>query len=250
MTAPIDGRAPADNSSQLDGLLVLQEHDVALDRLRHRRATLPERDVLARGVADLQALVALIDETRAQRDEVAREEGALDDEARTLQAKGNEVEAKMYSGEISSPRELQSMQADVEQLRRHQRTIENRELELMEAREPLDAQLAELEQRRDTLVAELDHTRQELAGIEAEIDAEAQEELTARVAIADTFDAALITVYERCRALARGVGAARLVGNTCQGCHLSIPATEVDRIKKTPPGTIAHCDNCGCILVP
>ena len=27
----------------------------------------------------------------------------------------------MYSGEISSPKELQAMQADVEQLRRHQR---------------------------------------------------------------------------------------------------------------------------------
>ena len=40
----------------------------------------------------------------------------------------------MYSGSVSSPRELQAMQADVEQLRRHQRNLENRELELMEAR--------------------------------------------------------------------------------------------------------------------
>ena len=45
----------------------------------------------------------------------------------------------MYSGSVSSPRELQAMQADVDQLRRLERNLETRELELMEAREPLDA---------------------------------------------------------------------------------------------------------------
>ena len=40
------------------------------------------------------------------------------------------------------------MQADVEQLRRHQRGVENRELELMEAREPLDATSQELDGQR------------------------------------------------------------------------------------------------------
>ena len=53
-----------------------------------------------------------------------------------------------------------------------------------------------------------------------------------------------------CRAKANGVGAARLVGNTCQGCHLTIPATEVDRIRKAADGPIVFCDNCGTILVP
>ena len=65
----------------------------------------------------------------------------------------------MYSGEISSPRELQAMQADVEQLRRHQRGVENRELELMEAREPLDATLAELDGQRAVLGGELERIR-------------------------------------------------------------------------------------------
>ena len=41
-----------------------------------------------------------------------------------------------------------------------------------------------------------------------------------------------------------------LVGNTCQGCHLSVPATEVERIRKGADGPISFCDNCGTILVP
>jgi len=64
-------------------------------------------------------------------------------------------------------------------------------------------------------------------------------------------DAPMLALYERCRSIAAsGIGAARLVGHTCQGCHLTIPATEVDALRKSPPGTVAHCDNCGAILVP
>jgi hypothetical protein len=50
---------------------------------------------------------------------------------------------------------------------------------------------------------------------------------------------------------AKGIGIARLVGNTCQGCRLTIPATEVDRIRKAgPDDPVFQCDNCGAILVP
>jgi len=234
----------------LESLLALQERDGALDRLRHRHQTLPERDALVRAEADAAALDARLDTTRAERDGVARDEQKLDDEARSLGAKAVEVEAKMYSGEISSPRELQAMQSDVEQLRRHQRNVENRELELMEAREPLDTALAELEQHRSLLDGELDRIRRTLADAEAVIIAEMREERAARDAIAAGIDDGMVKEYERCRAQAQGVGVARLVGTTCQGCHLSIPAIEAEQIKKSAGDPLAYCDNCGAILVP
>jgi predicted nucleic acid-binding Zn-ribbon protein len=234
-------------SAELDALLALQERDGALDRLRHRHQTLPEREGLARGEADAAALGARAATVRAERDEVAREEQRLDDEARSLAEKAAEVEAKMYSGEISSPRELQAMQSDVEQLRRHQRGLENRELELMETREPLDASVNELDEHRSVLAGEIDRIRRSLTEAETEITAEAKQ---ARDAIAAGIDPALVKEYERCRNLAHGVGVARLVGHTCQGCHLTIPATEVERIKKTAGNPLAFCDNCGAILVP
>jgi uncharacterized protein len=237
-------------SAELDALLTVQEHDGALDRLRHRRATLPERDALARGESDAAALAGRVAGIREQRDVIAGDEQKIEDETKRLAEKAAEVEATMYSGAVSSPRELQAMQADVEQLRRHQRNLENRELELMEAREPLDAALAELEAEGAALGATLERLRITVAEAEAVIDAEATDELAKRAAAASGIDAALVTEYERCRAQARGAGVARLVGNTCQGCHLSIPATEVERIKKAADGTLAHCDNCGCILVP
>ena len=42
--------------SSLEQLLVVQEHDSAAEDLRHRRATLPEREVLTRAEAEVAAL--------------------------------------------------------------------------------------------------------------------------------------------------------------------------------------------------
>src|SRR5919204_468361 len=122
-----------------EDLLTLQTHDTAADRLRHRRATLPERIALAEQAAARLDLEAQLAEATARRDEVAREERRLDDEIRSLEAKAKAEEARMYSGTISSPRELQAMQSDVEQLRRHARQLEDQELEVMERREGAEA---------------------------------------------------------------------------------------------------------------
>ena len=128
----------------------------------------------------------------AQRDEIAHEEKRLDDEASSLRDKAAEVEAKMYSGSVSSPRELQAMQADVDQLRRHERNLETRELELMEAREPLDANLAELDTQRSALVTDLDRARASLESAEVAIDQEMAEERKARDAIAGELEPTLV----------------------------------------------------------
>jgi len=237
-------------TNPLETLLIVQDHDVALDRLRHRRETLPEHAALAAVLADAATVAVRTQAVTADRDTLAREETRLDDEARTLEARAKDVETKMYSGEVSSPRELQAMQADVEQLQRHRRDVENRELEVMEQREPFDAELASLADRRAALAADAAALGTALASAEAEIDAEAQAERDARNALTVDLDAALLAAYEQRRANAQGVGIARLVGTTCQGCHLTIPSTEAQRIKRAPEGAIESCDNCGCILVP
>ena len=237
--------------SRLELLLALQERDLALDRLAHRRATLPERTALAQAEATAGGVRGRLAELTVPRDELAREQRKHEDEAQSLSEQAGAVERRMYSGEVSSPRELQAMQADVEQLRRHQRTVEERALETMEQLEPLQTEADELEQELARSDDAANGARAALGAAEAVVDEETAVEQRARDdAVAAVGDPGLVVDYERRRATAQGQGAARLVGNTCQSCHLSIPATEVDRIRKAPEGTVAYCDNCGAILVP
>ena len=237
-------------TTPLEQLLIVQEHDIALDQLRHRRATLGERDILVRAEAAIRALEPPITETRARRDLVNRDVRRLEDEASAAATKVGEVDKAMYSGSVTSPKELQAMQADLEQLQRHQRALEDRELEFMEQLEAIDGELRELESGVGAAETEIKGARASLAEHESSIDADIAIESAARGNSAAPLTTELLALYEQCRTRTRGIGAARLVGHTCQGCRLTIPATEVDRIRHAAPDApVSHCDNCGAILV-
>ncbi len=230
-------------------LLELQDHDTAIDRLVHRRATLPERAALESANARLAEIAGRLAEVTTARDQVAREERRLDDETRSLEDKAKAVEATMYSGTVNSPKELQAMQQDIESLRRHRSDLEDNELEVIDRREALDADVAAIVAEQSTVEAEARSAIAVIANEEAKIDDELAVERAAREAVAQTIDPATVRLYESARVKARGIGAARLLGNQCQGCRLTIPSGEVEQARHGAPGTLTQCDNCGAILI-
>jgi predicted nucleic acid-binding Zn-ribbon protein len=234
----------------LAALLRVQERDTGLDRLRYRRSAIPEREAIRDRRALEAQLVTRSEGLRRDRDTALVEERRLDDEAQSLARRAKEVDGKLYSGTISSPRELLDMQADIDQLDRHRAVIEEQELEVMERRETFDTELTALETELVAVRAELAELQATLQAAEAELDAEIAVEETARAEEVSAVGADLIAEFERIRSQNHGAGVALLVGTTCQGCRLSIPAIEADRIRHDPEAGIATCDNCGAILVP
>jgi predicted nucleic acid-binding Zn-ribbon protein len=232
-----------------DDLLTVQEHDSAADRLRHRRASLPEQARLAEAQKAIAELGALRAEVSERRDEVVRRQQRVEDELATLEDKIKELDRKLYSGTITIPRELQAMQADVQSLKRHQSDLEDQVLAAMQDADPLDVELRRLDGERASLDSEAETLRQAIDEAAATIDADLVTELEARARAAEAVPAELISQYERLRAKLGGIGAARLVGNMCGGCHLALPATEVDRIRHAAPDAVVLCDQCGRILV-
>lgn len=233
----------------LADLLEVQEHDSAIDRLRARREKLPERQQLVERAAEAAELETQLGGLREQRDEVSREEHRLDDNVTALETRINEVEAEMYSGHTSSPRELQAMQADLEQLRRQRSSLEDQELDAMERRESLEGEIAQLEEKVSGIRTDRERLTQALSDQEQEIDGEISQEAAARDDVAVKVPSDLLETYQSIRERSSAVGAARLVGGTCQGCHLALPAMEVDRIKRLAEDEVARCEQCGAILV-
>ena len=81
------------------------------------------------------------------------------------------------------------------------------------------------------------------------IDAEIDVETTARAASASSVSSELLDNYEKLRSRLGDSGVARLEHGTCMGCHMKMPATELDRIRHQPPDVIVYCEQCGRILV-
>jgi uncharacterized protein len=230
-------------------LLELQAHDSAIDRLGHRRASLPE-DVR---LAELAEALAAVDQLSAERQgsmaTVQREQSRLEDEIDMVTGKASREETRAASGKVTSPKELTAIQEEVAGLKRRQGTLEDELLERMEQRETLEAELAELASRRDGFAAEQAQVTKARDAALLEIDRELDAERAARDGIVPAVGDELHALYDQIRAKQGRVGAAALLGNTCQGCRVSISPVELAAIRKQPPEEVKRCENCRRILV-
>jgi predicted nucleic acid-binding Zn-ribbon protein len=230
-------------------LIEVQRHDTTLDQLRHRRDTLPERAALAELAERRSRLDRTAGEVQAQVDELAGRQRKLEDHIAATAKRRHEIEQRMQSGAISASRDLQAMDHEVNQLSDRQSRLEEDELVLLEEQEPLDSLLGELRSELASLSVEADRLATAVAGAEAELEESISAEEAQRKELATALPEELSRRYEVLRSRLGGVGAARLVGDRCDGCHLTLPSVEVERIRHLPPEEFATCPQCDRILV-
>jgi uncharacterized protein len=230
-------------------LLEMQGHDSAIDRLLHRRGSLPEDARLA----ELGQALAAVDQLAAEREgtlaTVRREQARYEDEIEMVTRKARDEEARAVSGRVTSPKELTAIQEEVAALKRRQDVLEDELLERMEQRETLEAELSELAGRREGIVAEQAEVTKARDAAVVEIDRELEAERAAREALAPDVGEELRALYDQLRARHGGVGVAALVGDTCQGCRVSISPVELAAVRRQPAEQIKRCENCRRILV-
>lgn len=234
----------------LEQLLSVQDQDTLATQLRTRRQGLPERAEaveVAAGIADVGRRLAALDDERHRLD---REQTRIEDEIGRLKDKAAHADATLYSGTVTNARELQSLQEEVSSLGRRVGDLEDQELEILVAREPIDEAAAAALAERDALLARADDLAARITAAEAEIDVEIDAVVASRAAAAADVPADLLAEYEELREQHGGIGVAHLEhGTTCGGCRIQLSAMERDRIKGLPADARIHCEECGRLLV-
>jgi hypothetical protein len=237
-------------TSHLQQLIALQAIDTQLDQARHRREHLDERAELT--ALDRQGTEATreLAVAEAAADEVASRQASTEAELANAEGRIAAIDKRLYSGEVTSTKDLQAMSAEADHLRSRASALEDDILGLLDEREPFDAEVKRLR----AVLAGLAVTRQEsaerLAVAESEVDRVLAHLAADRpVALADVPDDVLAT-YERLRSRLGGVAVARVVGDHCDGCHLTLSAVELDRVRHLADGEVYNCEQCSRILVP
>ncbi|SEE05783.1 hypothetical protein SAMN04489740_0570 [Arthrobacter alpinus] len=170
-----------------------------------------------------------------------------EDDVAAVVARIERDEAKLNSGTGLS-KDLMALQSEIESLTNRRGTLEDVELEAMEAFEEATAKAqAERElvaQMQSVLDEVLDEVRSKLGALKMERDAI----LAERTDLAATFAPDLMAIYDR--SLAKyGVGAARLFHGKSEGSGMHLSAGDLVDIKKASPETIVMCPDSGAILV-
>jgi len=228
-------------------VLDLQQLDLMLDRLRSRKAALESGAELTAARTEADAAEATLGEHRLQIEALDRDAAKVEHEVDSLNQKAAAEQARMTSGAVANARELDAMSHEIDNLRRRVADREDELLAIMERREALERSAVEADrvarEKREAADAVRRSSGAELDQVEAELTAREAERPAAMAAV----DPDVLELYEELRPQKKGVAAAALVDNVCQGCHEELSAVELDHVRRADG--VPRCEHCRRILV-
>jgi predicted nucleic acid-binding Zn-ribbon protein len=230
-------------------LLDLQALDAALDRLAHRRKTLPELVIIAeldgrvRELRDEQIDAETLD------GDLAKEQLKAEADVDQVRIRAERDQQRLDAGSVSSPRELENLQSEISSLGKRRSDLEDVVLEVMERRDAAQGRIGLSTSQLDEAVATLEEATAKRDAQFAEIDAEISATTSARAAVAPDISDELLALYEKIRGQSAGVGAAALHRGRCEGCHLTLGPADLGRLRNASPDSVERCDECRRILV-
>lgn len=228
-------------------LLELQERDLTILRLSKELDEMPEKRAILAARAKIADIAKLRERTAGVLRHMDQAAGVLEDTIAGIKAKMVAEQAKLLSGAIANPKELQSVSLELDALRRRVEQLEGELLVQMQKREDgaaqaakIDGALAEGARREADLTARF---KARGGDILARIDAEKH----ARTALAAALPADVRTRYEAVRETHHGLGVGALSGSMCGACRVTLPAGKVQTLLDGPE--LGTCPNCGRLLV-
>ncbi len=229
-------------------LLDLQALDTRLTQIHRARSAIEQRAQLRETEVELQLSQDRAVAARTEASDIAREQTRAETDVEQVRARIERDQKLMDSGSVAA-KELENLAHEIESLRRRQSELEDVELAIMErledartAAEGFEADITRLTQQRDDVAAAL-------FAREGELDAQEGEVRAQRSQVVAELPGDLVALYDKIRGDSDAVGAALLQHGACQGCRISLPATELTRLRAVDEDSIERCDNCRAILV-
>ena len=229
-------------------LIQLQKLDTEISQLNYQLTNLPEHEQIV-------AIHTRIENGTVEKQVVENELEDVNIELRRSEVDVEAVTDRLAKDEnrlnagMGTPKELEQIQHEIGTLKKRQSELEDGELEIMLRKDAVQKRLDELTSDEDglkklevELQSRIDLQTKELNGV---IASRAED----RMKLAPQIDPELVALYEKIRGNADGVGAAILIGNKCDGCHMVITAVELDKIKGLPDDEVCRCEECRRILV-
>ncbi len=228
-------------------LLQLAEVDIELNRVAHRRRTMPElAEITDADQAVRQRRDAVVSVETAAAD-LDRDIARLERDVEGVRARADRDQGLLAGGSVSAKQAV-DLQHELETLARRQGVLEDELLEVMEQREATGAnldnarvELAAAEQsladataRRDTILADL-------AAAEAGRRRDRQ-------SIVAGLPADLLGLYDKLREQ-NGTGAAAVRARRCGACRLELDTSELSSVKAAASDTVLRHEECGVIMV-
>ena len=234
---------------QQQALLDLQGFDTKLFQLAHKRAGLPEIAAAQDLEVELGSIKMRLVAAQTEASDLKLNQLKAEADVEQVVSRSRRDQERLDSGAVSAAKELESLQHEIATLAKRQAELEDIELEIMQAYENAQQAVTELQVSEIETTEKLSNLAQTRDDLFADIDFEVNSLTNQRTEIANGLPTDLIALYDKIRTDHDGIGAALIHRGSCQGCHITIDAQEIDHIRNLAPDAIARCDQCRRILV-
>jgi predicted nucleic acid-binding Zn-ribbon protein len=230
--------------TRISALFDLQQTDSRIDASNSRLLYL---DQLLADTSSLDSARQALAEAEAALVTARSRLKELEGVAQNQQQHANDLEKKLYGGQIKGNKEMAAAQHEIETFRQRKKETDDQTVEAMVGLEEAEAAFKAAKEKlaqagKDAEQDQAEH-RREKAQLEVELEV-LQTERTKRLKMVMPPD---VAVYEKLRQQKQGVAVAEVMyGKMCGKCRVELPLAKQREIKG---GTnIVFCPSCGRIL--
>lgn len=224
-------------------LYELQAVDLEIEARREALVRVESRLGQSGALVEIRAALAREEERLA---ELERSQRLGEWEVEDLRSKAALLEQKLYGGSVRNPKELVSLQQQVEHLKKTGRRQEDSVLDIMTQVEATQSRVATIRRELERMEGNWREEQSSLSREQAELTAslasleQRREDLVARI------DGASLELYQDLSMKRQGRAVAKVEQGMCQGCRIVLPMTELQRARIGQE--LVQCSSCERIL--
>jgi len=177
-------------------------------------------------------------------EELKRQQLSFEWDVDDLTTKITAAEEKLYGGRLGNPKELSSLQHEVEGFKSRRTQLEDNVLEIMEQIEQDESSVAGTANELKVLEADWQSQQQQLSNEIDQLKLGLSDLKQKRESLSAGIDPQAIELYDKLKKQ-KGTAVAKVEQGICQGCRISLSAAQLQQVKT---GNLLQCSNCGRIL--
>lgn len=225
-------------------LYELQKIDVTWAKVRKRlnelKSLLVESD-------ELKATRERVEQTEAQYQQWHTQQKDAELESQSLIDRTKETEIRLMSGQVRNPKELESLQANLDAMKKQRETVETTAVEALVKSEELSSQLKDARLLLQGVENSWQSSQTAFGEEELKLKRAFLQLKRQRETLAAALTPAALEQYENLRQRKGGIAIAPLQHQSCSACHIQVPTGMISTLRNQESKQV-YCPSCGRIL--
>ncbi len=204
-------------------------------------------DLLLKDNAGLHEAEAAFESAKVAFDEAIKRANEMNLEIATLIDKKQNSETRLYSGEVTNPKEMQDLQMEIESLTRRNEVLDDELLRIISDRDACQATLNECETALNEIGEERKEENKNLLNEKKSLNSTVKTQLAQRKTAVKELPVELFKTYNVLRTKKSNRAVSVLKDDACTICGIEQNSTVITAINRS--SGLVNCQSCGRILI-